>query len=96
MCLGAGEPLGLVSIDLTVMRWAMKMLWSVTMWCGLLGAFALRRRFRVACLLRVWTTFSGVLLSLVPFWIVMGGGVFAFFVVWGSRTLFEFAERLLQ
>ena len=63
---------------------------------GLLCAFALRRRFRLAFLLRVWTTFSGVLMWLVSFWIVMGGGIFAVFVVWGSRSLFEFAERLLQ
>ena len=96
VCLGAGEPLGLVSKDLAVMRWAMKILWYVTMWCGLLGALALRRRFRVAFLLRVWITFSGVLLSLVPFWIVIRWWYFGVFVVWGSRSLFEFAERLLQ
>ena len=59
MCLGAGEHLGLVSIDLAVMRWAIKILWYVTMWWGLLCAFVLRRRFRLAFLPRAWTTFSG-------------------------------------
>ena len=96
VCLGAGEHLGLVSRYLAVMRLTMKMLWYVTMWCGLLCAFGSRRRFRLASLLRVWTAFSGMLMWLVPFWIVMGDGVFAVFVVWGSRSLFEFAERLVQ
>ncbi len=56
----------------------MKMLWAVTMGWGLLSAFALRRRFRLAFLLKVCSTFSGVLVGLVPGWLVVGVGMFAF------------------
>ena len=51
----------------------MKMLWAVTPGSGLLCALALRRRFRLAFLLRVCSDFSGVLVGLVPSWMIVGG-----------------------
>ena len=97
VCLGVSEVLGLVSRDLAVMRWAMKMLWAVTVWRGLFCAFTLRRRFRVAYLLRVWTTFvSGMIVWVVASWVGVKVDIFTMLVGCGSRSLFEFAERWLQ
>ena len=59
----------------------MKMVWVVTMGWGLSSAFALRRRFRLAFLLKVCSAFSGVLVGLVSGWLVMGVGMFADFMV---------------
>jgi hypothetical protein len=74
----------------------MKMVWAMPMGWGLLYALALRRRFLLAFLLKVCSTFSGVLVGLVPTWIVVGVGKFAICPVRGSRVLSVLLERLLQ
>ena len=56
----------------------MKMSWAVTMGWGLLCGLSLRRRFRLAFLLKVCFSFSGVLVGLVPTWMVVGDGKLLF------------------
>ena len=51
---------------------------------GLLCIFSLRRRFRKAFLLKVCSTFFGLIVGLFTEWVVVGVGVIAVFMVRGS------------